>query len=82
MERRLKLHYRNNIITYNNHDILMLCDNVNQMLDAFEEQMKILDEYDYMELMMIFEGTPVRKLIKQISDKKKKKTSKTKKELV
>lgn len=76
------MHYKNNIITYNNRDILMLCDNVNQTLDAFTEQMNMLDEYDYMELMMIFEGTHAHKLIKQISDKKKKKDSKTKKELV
>lgn len=70
-----------NVVGYNTHDILLLCNNLEEMFYHFVYEMRNITEIERLELISTFEDTYVAGLIEQINneEKKKKKMKKVKK---
>ena len=64
---------KDNVI-YLHNNLILGFNNLNQMLEWFDEECKQLDDAEKSELMNMYKGTHVARLIKQTMSKKKKKT--------
>ncbi len=67
---------KNNLVGYNIHDILGLCNNMEQMFYHFVCEIQNLTEIERIELMSMFEDTYIADLIGQINEEEKKQKQK------
>jgi len=78
---KIELKPKNNVVGYNTNDILLLCNNMEQMFYHFVGAIQNVTEIERIELISMFENTYIAGLIEQINieEKKQKKVKKSRK---
>jgi len=71
-ERGNQLEHKNNVVGYNTNDVLLLCNNMEEMFYHFVCVIQNITEDERVKLMSIFEDTYIAGLIEQINDEEKK----------
>ncbi len=70
------MEHKNNVVGYNTNDVLLLCNNMEQMFYHFVGAMQSITEIERIELISMFEDTYIAGLIEQINEEEKKQRQK------
>jgi len=73
------LEHKNNVVGYNTNDVLLLCNNMEEMFYHFVCVIQNITEDERVKLMSIFEDTYIAGLIEQINEEEKKQRQNQKK---